>query len=465
MVIQHNLTAMNSNRQLGLTTGIQAKSSEKLSSGYKINRAADDAAGLAISEKMRRQIRGLHQGSENVQDGISMLQTAEGALAEVHDMLQRMNELSVKAGNDTLVSSDRQYIQQEIDALISEIDRVGISTTFNDRHILGDIHVVAPKYKKMTDLVKCSAADSGYLSEAYEKGGRFYPAATLDFSGVGKDDIDILNDKGFSFICPMGCGETFKFTFKSDTNENSFEGSTTIGSGTHHFTLGIADCENGTDIVNKMFDYIVEKFGAQQGLTPGADSLKVAHDNIMEKTGGAAFVIYAPGEGQATEAAAKNYFKSLHDSGSNRAKVDCSSLSGDVIDNENRDLWIQAGADKGDGMYVTIPRINGETVGVRSVDVTTGSSARSAIDTVKKGIEYISKERATLGAQQNRLEHTYKNVTNVEENTTAAESRIRDTDMADEMVRYSNNNILAQAGQAMLAQANQTNQGVLSLLQ
>ncbi|MBP3782626.1 MAG: flagellin [Butyrivibrio sp.] len=263
----------------------------------------------------------------------------------------------------------------------------------------------------------------------------------------------------------MGCGETFKFTFKSDTNENSFEGSTTIGSGTHHFTLGIADCENGTDIVNKMFDYIVEKFGAQQGLTPGADSLKVAHDNIMEKTGGAAFVIYAPGEGQATEAAAKNYFKSLHDSGSNRAKVDCSSLSGDVIDNENRDLWIQAGADKGDGMYVTIPRINGETVGVRSVDVTTGSSARSAIDTVKKGIEYISKERATLGAQQNRLEHTYKNVTNVEENTTAAESRIRDTDMADEMVRYSNNNILAQAGQAMLAQANQTNQGVLSLLQ
>ncbi len=461
MVVQHNLTAMNSNRQLGLTTGIQAKSSEKLSSGYKINRAADDAAGLAISEKMRRQIRGLHQGSENVQDGISMLQTAEGALAEVHDMLQRMNELSVKAGNDTLVSSDRQYIQQEIKALISEIDRVGISTTFNDRHILGDITGKAPKYTKLSDIVKSSAAESGYLSEAYEKGGSYYPAASLDFSGVNEDNIKYLDDRGFSFVCPQGCRETFEFTFKAGTDQNSFDGVDHVQQGaTHHFYIGIADCTNGQDIVDKMFDYILEVFQ----ISSGSSSIEVAHDNTLDKTGNASFVVYSPQGASATPEAAKTRYKAAHDRGSINGKVDCSSFN-DEIAEEDRRLWIQAGADKGDGMYVTIPRINGETVGVRSVDVTTGPSARSSIDTVKKSIEYISKERANLGAQQNRMEHTYKNVTNVEENTTAAESRIRDTDMADEMVRYSNNNILAQAGQAMLAQANQTNQGVLSLLQ
>ncbi len=273
MVVQHNLTAMNSNRMLGVTTSIQAKSTEKLSSGYKINRAADDAAGLAISEKMRRQVRGLTQAVSNAQDGISAVQTAEGALGEVHDMLQRMNELAVKAGTDTLQSTDRDYIQSEINALITEIDRVSATTTFNEQ-------------------------------------------ALLDGSFTGKK------------------------------------------------------------------------------LQVGAESVA-----------------------------------------SNQIQMDISAMTAS-------------------GLGVSSLKVSGSD----------GATARGSIATIKTALEKVSKQRSDLGAVQNRLEHTVKNLDNVVENTQAAESQIRDTDMATEMVRYSNNNVLAQAGQSMLAQANQSNQGVLSLL-
>ena len=274
MVVQHNLRAMNSNRMLGVTTASQAKSTEKLSSGYKINRAADDAAGLAISEKMRRQIRGLTQAVANAQDGISCVQTAEGALNEVHDMLQRMNELAVKAANGTNQSEDRDYIQSEIDALVSEIDRVATTTTFNERMLLNG-----------------------------------------SFSGV--------------------------------------------------------------------------------------------------------------------------------------------------------ELQVGAEADDGNQISVTIDALDAATLGVDAVDVSgeDGEGGKTAIGLIKTAIQTLNKQRSDLGAVQNRLEHTIANLNNVVENTTSAESQIRDTDMATEMVRYSNNQILAQAGQAMLAQSNQANQGVLSLLQ
>ena len=273
MVVQHNVTAMNANRQLGITTGIQAKSSEKLSSGYKINRAADDAAGLAISEKMRRQVRGLTQASANAQDGISAVQTAEGALNEVHDMLQRMNELATKAANDTLTSKDRSYIQSELNALSTEIDRTSAATEFNNQ-------------------------------------------ALLDGTFTGKE-------------------------------------------------------------------------------------LQV----------------------------------------------------GSETDSQNQ-------------IQVCIKQMSASQIGVQktNIAVSTHSAAKTAITNIKNALESVSTQRSDLGAIQNRLEHTIKNLDNVVENTQAAESQIRDTDMATEMVKYSNNNILAQAGQSMLAQANQTNQGVLSLL-
>lgn len=272
MVVKHNVTAMNSNRMLNVNTQSQAKSTEKLSSGYKINRAADDAAGLSISEKMRRQVRGLTQASANAQDGISAVQTAEGALNEVHDMLQRMNELAVKASNDTNQTSDLSYIQSEVDALVSEIDRVAQTTSFNEQSLLDG-------------------------------------------------------------------------TFK-----------------------------------NK---------GLQVGSEGTTSNLITINISAMSATG----------------------------------------------------------------------------IGVSGLKVSTTTQARDAISTIKTALQSVSKQRSDLGAVQNRLEHTINNLDNVVENTTSAESRIRDTDMATEMVKYSNNNILTQAGQAMLAQANQANQGVLSLLQ
>ena len=275
MVVQHNLTAMNSNRMLGLTASSQAKSTEKLSSGYRVNRAADDAAGLAMSEKMRRQVRGLTQASANAQDGISMVQTAEGALNEVHDMLQRMNELAVKAENGTLSTSDRNYIQTEVRQLKSEIDRVASTTTFNEKNLLNG---------------SCSGSDQ---------------------------------------------------------------------------------------------------------------------------------------------------------------KVE-----------------LMVGAESGQHITLEIKAMNASAIGISAnmVSLSTASAAGALNETVKGAISSLNEQRANLGAVQNRLEHTINNLDNVVENTTAAESAIRDTDMATEMVKFSNNNILAQAGQSMLAQANQSNQGVLSIL-
>lgn len=461
MVVQHNLSAMNSNRQLGITTGIQAKSSEKLSSGYKINRAADDAAGLAISEKMRRQIRGLAQGAQNLQDGISLMQIADGALVEVHEMLQRMNELSVKAANDTLQSVDRKYIQQEMDQLKAQISQVGGSTTFNERKIFDDLFPGKVTYTKLSDVIKSSAAESGKLSEAFQKNGQWYPAAYLDFSKVDSSIVEALDGKGFSFTCAQSCSEKFEFKFDTSTEESRIEGSKTYRNGTHEYYIGIKGCKDGKDILDRMFDFAYNNplSGTPAGtMTP--TSVPVSHTNTLERLSGDKFVLWGnTGTGYSTEEAAKN-----HNFQSGMGVVDCSSM--DIsMQTEIRDLWIQASSNVDDGMYVTINRMNAEIIGVDDADVTTRDGALESIEKVKKAQEIISTERSNIGAQQNRLEHSYKNVKNTEENTQAAESRIRDTDMAAEMVRYSNNNILAQAGQSMLAQANQTNQGVLSLLQ
>ena len=269
MVVQHNLTAMNANRQLGITTSSQAKSSEKLSSGYRINRAGDDAAGLTISEKMRSQVRGLNKASSNAQDGVSLIQVAEGALGETHSILQRMNELATQAANDTNTSIDRGAIQKEINQLTSEIDRIRSATQFN----------------------------------------------TMD-----------LIDGSF-------------------TKKN-----------------------------------------------------------------------------------------------------------------------LQVGSLEGQGITISIRNMDASTIGVKSLNMSTFSTAGSAMTKIQSAINQVSEQRSYLGALQNRLEHTISNLDNISENTQAAESRLRDTDMAEEMVEYSKNNILAQAGQSMLAQANQSTQGVLSLL-
>ena len=398
MVVQHNLTAMNSNRMLGLTTASQAKSTEKLSSGYKINRAADDAAGLSISEKMRKQIRGLTQASSNAQDGISAVQTAEGALNEVQDMLQRMNELAVKASNGTMSKNDREYVQNEVDQLVTEIDRVAETTKFNETYLL--------------------------------KGDDTKPAVTENV--FKKFDVSTLN----SVI-----SDTSKIS-----ESNDFDSMT--GKFTLKFTSGLAvgGTWDGKRIVDDAATNTTkEEIKLADAKKAELDALNAAITNSKQVTGtatadGAAF-------GMTSAATMKQSYTYA-------AAIDVSlHVGADSTANNRINLSIDSMS--ASGLHVTGLKVNG----------TDASNATAAINTISDAIQKVSTQRSALGAVQNRLEHTINNLDNVVENTTSAESQIRDTDMATEMVKYSNNNILAQAGQAMLAQSNQANQGVLSLLQ
>ena len=397
MVVQHNLTAMNSNRMLGLTTASQAKSTEKLSSGYKINRAADDAAGLSISEKMRKQIRGLTQASLNAQDGISAVQTAEGALTEVHDMLQRMNELAVKASNGTMSKDDREYVQNEVDQLVTEIDRVAETTKFNE-----------------TYLLKGDDTKAAVTENVFKK----FDVSTLN--SVISDTSKISESNDFDSM-------TGKFTLK--------------------FTSGLAEggTWNGKRIVADSATLTTEEITLTKAKDAELAALNAAITNSKQVTGtatnnGAAF--------QMTSAA------TMKQSYTYAAAIDVSlHVGADSTANNRINLSIDSMS--ASGLHVTGLKVNGSDA----------TNATAAINTIADAIQKVSTQRSALGAVQNRLEHTINNLDNVVENTTSAESQIRDTDMATEMVKYSNNNILSQAGQAMLAQANQSNQGVLSLLQ
>ena len=417
MVVQHNLTAMNSNRMLGVTTSAQAKSTEKLSSGYKINRAADDAAGLSISEKMRKQIRGLTQASSNAQDGISAVQTAEGALNEVQDMLQRMNELAVKAANGTNSEDDRNYIQDEVNQLIKEIDRVSTTTKFNETYLLkGDASVEFTNPKN----VKVKFTD-GDATVGTEKN------ATIEFNVAG------IKTKGG----------------KSDATFNI------LGK---NYSVRVEEDDTDATVAKKL----VEAINADKLSDDNAGEFKAEADTNT------------PGKITLTSAkkAAVKDDKKFTDG------TDMKVKSSGVL---TLDLHVGADSTADNQISVDIKQMSADVLGLKTGNSTTGTNtgdldtllvngkddkhARDAIDTIASALQEVSKQRSALGAAQNRLEHTISNLDNVVENTTSAESSIRDTDMATEMVKYSNNNILAQAGQAMLAQANQSNQGVLSLLQ
>ena len=403
MVVQHNLTAMNSNRMLGITTSAQAKSTEKLSSGYKINRAADDAAGLSISEKMRKQIRGLTQASSNAEDGISCVQTAEGALTEVHDMLQRMNELAVKAANGTMSSGDRSNVQDEIDQLSTEIDRVSTTTKFNETYLL--------KGATDTDTSKTS-----YLSFKDAGLGDYITYAKVSDSQVSQTSKTAvtINDA--------------KLTVVGDTSTKSI----TIGGKAYTIRAKVTDGVNGINGNNITTS-------AARGLIQTA----LAQANKIGDTMGTT-----------------NTTNTTATMTVNNAKI---QTKNDLT------LSLHVGADSASDNKISfnISTMDSEGLGIKGIKVTGASPANAtyAIDNIADAIKAVSKQRSGLGAVQNRLEHTINNLNNVVENTTSAESAIRDTDMASEMVKYSNNSILTQAGQAMLAQANQSNQGVLSLLQ
>ena len=416
MVVQHNMQAANANRMLNVTTSAQSKSAEKLSSGYRINRAADDAAGLTISEKMRKQIKGLDRASTNAQDGVSAVQTAEGALTEVHSMLQRMNELATQSANGTNSTTDRKAIQDEIDQLTTEIDRVSETTKFNETYLLKGNPQTASKSTFM---------QSGY---ALTEGTDFYrKGATSD-----ADKLSVADAKK-----AIASGERLYTAFGTDQTDEK-----------------VATKGRDYDYVTKLYDKDGKEVSAENILAG-----KMADGKTDAKTDG----YFTSDAGLKGNTAKKNVKVTV----ATAQKTDGQGYLQQFDVNGKLSFNLHVGADSaGDNkIKVDIDSMSAAGIGVKDLKVNTEDDATAAIDRISEAISKVSSQRSSLGAVQNRLEHTINNLDNVVENTTSAESRIRDTDMAKEMVNYSKNNILAQAGQSMLAQANQSNQGVLSLLQ
>ena len=645
MVVQHNLQAMNANRMLGITQGTLSSSTEKLSSGYKINRAADDAAGLSISEKMRKQIRGLTKASSNAEDGISAVQTAEGALQEVTDMLQRMNELAVQASNGTNSTTDRQSIQDEIDQLTTEIDRVSETTKFNEIYLLkgnaegtssnmavnahdaglngklvdngdgtatftlekalkdgdnvtiagqeytlGSTTASAEGYGKLTDLagktvnigdsitykdnngkdVTATLVDKAANAAAtYDTGNKikidgteYTIAAQTSIAGTALSAADavklvgealqdgkevtltnIANDKGIykagavdiQIVSSLATGEEVEVSSigftpaggaataaKASDLATAGKGAalaagdtvTTKGKSTTATTSDPANMKTIKDVVKqlKATDVVIiggktltidDKTDVANNKYTVDDVLALLNDkdevqitattadaqSAMSVAGLTAGKTYTAVETKVMSddknvISVKDAYSKMADELAKASSIgtdkDCeatvkSNNSGsftitkgtaEVKDSLSFALHVGADADMTNKITVNLDSMSAAGLGVKGINVndTTGASATYAVDSIEDAIKKVSSQRSALGAVQNRLEHTIKNLNNVVENTTAAESQIRDTDMATEMVKYSNSNILAQAGQSMLAQSNQSNQGVLSLL-
>ena len=448
MVVQHNMQAANANRMLNVTTGQQAKSTEKLSSGYRINRAADDAAGLTISEKMRKQIKGLDRASTNAEDGVSAVQTAEGALTEVHSMLQRMNELATQSANGTNSNTDRKAIQDEIDQLTTEIDRVSETTKFNETYLLkGDGAEKAHNVNAHdAGLDGVTLTDKGNTVEVTLKelnaGDKISIAGKNYTIGATVDQAKKLYD---------GIAKGNKITVNGTTYELADATDAAKGQISKADLDGLIDKGTTVEYGNKKAYVINDK--ATTGIDDNDSSVVTAAKAYELES---AEIVKASSIGTDTKATAGTLTNNTF-----------TLTKGKVNYNDalSFNLHVGADADMTNKITVNIDSMNSAGLGVKGIKADTEQDATYAIDAIADAISTVSSQRSSLGAVQNRLEHTINNLDNVVENTTSAESRIRDTDMAEEMVNYSKNNILAQAGQSMLAQANQSNQGVLSLLQ
>lgn len=461
MVVQHNMQAANANRMLNITTGAQSKSTEKLSSGYRINRAADDAAGLSISEKMRKQIRGLDKASSNAEDGVSSVQTAEGALTEVHSMLQRMNELAVQASNGTNSDTDRGAIQDEISQLTTEIDRVAETTKFNETYLLKGGNGTKDVYMNGHDAgLKGTLTDSATTATFKVAAGALDAGKSVTIGG--KDyTIGSTKTEAENSIVKATKGDTVTidgtaYTVVEDGGtEDTTSNKLTLANIKKKINEGSTVEYNGTKMT-------AMKDGDNNGVDDADSSvISAAHAvDLMEKELTAANNIGAT----KTAATAKKVADYTSKDG---VTFDITKGTAEVADKLSFSLHVGSDADMTNKITVGIETMNSSYLGIKGLNVNddSGIAGTYAIDAISDALQKVSEQRSSLGAVQNRLEHTIDNLDNVVENTTTAESRIRDTDMAEEMVNYSKNNILAQAGQSMLAQANQSNQGVLSLLQ
>ena len=504
MVVQHNMQAANANRMLNVTTSAQSKSTEKLSSGYRINRAADDAAGLTISEKMRKQIRGLDQASTNAQDGVSSVQTAEGALTEVHSMLQRMNELATQAANGTnSKDSDRQAIQDEIDQLTTEIDRVSETTKFNETYLLkGEAGTKTINMKAHDAGLKGTLTDNGdgtatFVMDTLNAGDKVSIGGKNYTIGGTSDDLDTAFGKNGLDIDTKHQdisvnGTTYKY-YAATVQTKDGQGITAGYYSADPSTLANQAAATATGVNGKVTaDLAALKTNAPAGstITVGTKTVTLMKDDGT-KGGTASDGIddtdtTVISKKKAYELASKELLKAnqIGDTkgsakvgvGNTATAIDLANGTGtfqiqtgsaEVANSLAFSLHVGADADMTNKIQVNIDAMDSASLGIKGLNVKddSGNAATYAVDAISDAISKVSSQRSSLGAVQNRLEHTINNLDNVVENTTTAESRIRDTDMAEEMVNYSKNNILAQAGQSMLAQANQSTQGVLSLLQ
>ncbi|TGE39970.1 flagellin [Desulfosporosinus fructosivorans] len=397
MIINHNMASLNTYNRLSANNAASSKSLEKLSSGLRINRAGDDAAGLAISEKMRGQIRGLDQAGRNAQDSISLIQTAEGALTESHSILQRMREIAVQSSNDTNTDSDRKELQNETTQLIAELDRIGNTTEFNSKKLLDGSAVGVTE--EVAGSVRVNNNSSMTINSA-----SMAAAVSAAATGAVKNGAYMI----------VKIAEATATTF----NINDYE---IIGP---DGKTGNTDISVASSINISLTTAVV---GAATAITLSASNFKDM------KVGESITLVFGEQE-------------------------DASSTLGGAI-------MTQVGANAGQTAFISVKDMRAEAIGVKDVDISTKFGAQTAIETVNNALEKVSSQRSALGAMQNRLEHTINNLGASSENLTAAESRIRDVDMAKEMMNFQKNNILSQAATAMLAQANQQPQGVLQLLQ
>ncbi len=524
MVVQHNLAAMNSNRMLGITTGKQAKVSEKLSSGYRINRAADDAAGLSISEKMRKQINGLSRASTNAQDGVSSVQTAEGALSEVHSMLQRMNELSVQAANGTNSVDDRNAIQSEISQLTTEINRVAETTKFNETYLLKGNGKPGRHYPKGHDAgLKGQLIDSTTTAEfqipELVAGSTMNIAGTEYTIGAGKENAkDLIEtaalDANMVAALALNAGQrragyetqianlntqaadyaqryaelarlrddarAEETRYAAQVNQKVFVNDTTY-TAFYQYPAGAVWNESPVNINHN--DLPTAALPVPSGSTVRYNNTTL---NIMidEDNGGNGDGIDDYDNTIVTDTIAYDYIQKELTAANNigttaqKAEVTFTVANGmasfhitkgfaNITEALSFALHVGSDADLTNKISVNIQTMSAANLGIDGMNISddSGLAATYAIDAITDALAIVSEQRSELGAIQNRLEHTILNLDNVVENTTESESRIRDTDMAEAMVEYSKNNILAQAGQAMLAQANSSTEGVLSLLQ
>ncbi len=554
MVVQHNISSLNTNRQLGITTGNLSKNMEKLSSGYRINRAADDAAGLAISEKMRSQIRGLNQASSNANDGISMIQTAEGALAETHSILQRMRELAVQAANGTETDSDRGNLQDEISQLQEELDRISTDTEFNTMPLLdGSLSAAStnvtssgPKFGvydttlkgfltsdvKGVKIATKNNAVAGSESAIWSNDGKTLTLNLAENATYTQAEIDDLIEKAKqedSTATASPANVKLCLTYGSYTqgtaDYNGIDGGTVEGIKASSQTVQITASgfvgANKIQFVAKKYGedfnlHIIMSFDAKEGqeefeeidaptydadgkitrastyelhLMSGKEYSEQDLETIIAKAG-VPLEIKLSGEDPDepnTLFVTSNFSVGCHSgmtSSSNGAVTVVNGMNmtgGQGLGDEDAYLGqpkynvasggngviLQVGANEGQTMSFSIDDMSAKALGVHTghVDLSNQSAASKSIGAIDGAIAKVSKQRALLGAVQNRLEHTISNLDNTAENMQAAESTIRDVDMAEMMVQYSKNNILQQAGTSMLAQANQATQGVLSLLQ